>query len=148
MLTNITGNIEQFTNFYYVYHVQNAKEILYIGYAKLQDIISFKQIIGLTSFDRMDTYTIVIHDRFSNRFEAINSLNTLMSVLCKGIMPPLNREVGSNKGKQIMCNETQVVYGNAYQACRALNIPPARMSNHLQHRKGHKTIHGLTFKYV
>lgn len=148
MITNFKGNVEKLTTYYHTYHIQNDKEILFIGYAKLSDIMSFRQVAALESFEPLEEYTVVIHEAFSNRLEAVNNLQGLINQMCGGILPPFNREIGINKGKRVKCNETGVIYGNAHQACQALKIHPPRMCKHLQGCKGHKTIHGLSFKYI
>ena len=148
MFSYFKGNLAQMTASYYTYQIQTDKEVVYIGFGHLSEIYSFQQVMGYPGFDKNENYTVIIHNVYPTRFEAVNAMNALINKVCKGRMPKLNMETYSNKGCPVKCNETGAVYPNAYKACEMLHIPPPRMCNHLKGRKGHKTIHGLTYSYV
>lgn len=143
-----TGTGQELTDYWYTYQVQTEFEVVFIGFGRLNEIVSLKSISNMPSFKNDEKYTVIIHQGYSNRIEAVNNSIRLIREIGHGMLPLFNKEIGFNKGKSIICNETGVVYASAYRACQALNIQPPRMSNHLRGLKGHKTIHGLTFKYV
>lgn len=146
--TFFTGNAEETINNFYTYQIQTETEVLYVGFGKLRDIFEFKKLLSLPSFDQTKNYTVIIHRGYPTRFEAANNSMRLVREIGQGVLPLFNKELGFNRGKAIICNETGVVYPSAYEACKLLKIHPPRMSNHLQGLKGHRTIHGLTFSYV
>lgn len=148
MFSYFKGSLEQLTSGYFTYQIQTDTEIVYIGFGHLNEIYSFQNVMCYPSFDKSADYTVIIHDAYKTRYEAVNAVNVLINEICKGRLPRLNMETYANKGRAIICNETGIIYPNAYEACKMLHIQPPRLCNHLKRRKGHKTIHGLTFTYA
>lgn len=146
--TYFAGTVGELTTYYYTYQIQTESEVVFIGFGRLNEIIGLRSIAALPSFNPAQKYTIIVHEGYVNRIEAMNNSMRLIREVGHGVLPLFNRETGINKGKAIVCNETGVVYSSAYKACQALGIHPPRMSNHLRGAKGHKTIHGLSFRYV
>lgn len=148
MYSYFKGTLNQIETWYFTYQIQTEKEIVYVGFGHLNEIYSFRAVSALPTFDKKADYTVIIHAGYQTRFDAVNAMNAIIREVCKGNLPRLNLETFTNKGRPIICNETGVKYPNAFKACEALNIHPPRMSAHLHRRKGHKSIHGLTFSYL
>lgn len=136
-------------NHFYVYIVKDINGgILYINADRLTNVVSFKQLLPDPRFNASGTYSVDILTGHALYFDALNTVNKLIKDLCGDRMPPLNLSQHYNRNANVICNDTGVVYRNASEACRALQIQPPRMSNHLKNKAGHKTIRGLTFSYI
>ena len=138
----------QENNHYYVYLVKNEQGgILYASADKLTDIITFRKLTPNPQFDVTLHYTLEILTAHVHYYDAINVVSRLIKDLV-GTQPPLNITNHLKHVANVQCIESGVVYRNASQACKALQISPPRLSMHLRQRPGHKAIKGMTFRYV
>ena len=90
--------------------------------------------------------TVTILDVFASRREAAAARHAWIK---KNGMPYLNvSPVFSRQAKRIQCVTTGDVYQSQSEACRALDINPAIMSQHLRGKGYYETIKGMWFRYV
>lgn len=134
----------------YSLHSLPERELLYLGFARIPEIFTFRQFLKNPDFKADQPHEIILHSSFNKSWEAQNEASRLYRLLVpQGQPAPLyNRAMQTRLLRSVQCDQTGVTYPNASAACMALNIPQPRMSNHLQGRAGHKSIYGLTFRYV
>lgn len=149
IFTHYTTTINKIQKGWWTFHVQDDKEVLYIGCSRMSDIINLRNISCHEYFDKDKEYTIVVHEYYETRSQGFNALSVLIREMTGGKLPPFNlkREV-SSRGLPVICNETGVVYSHAAEACNILHIQPPRMSAHLNRKPGNAKIYGCTFSYV
>lgn len=96
---------------YNVYSLKDDNNVLwYIGYARLSDIVGFKDVAGNPAFKTDRAYTITLHSQHEKTYEAGNAVAALIKRMCLGAIPPLNLTQRFNRYMPVRCLQTGIVY--------------------------------------
>lgn len=95
---------------------------------------------------RAPIITMTLLDVYNSRREAAAARHAWIK---KNGMPYLNaKPVLSRQPKRVQCVTTGTVYQSQSEACRAFDINPAIMSQHLREKGYYGMIKGMKFRYV
>ena len=137
----------KFATTYCVYQLTYTSDnsAAFVWYDKAGDMLTFTQAYSNPAFNVDDEYIFTVLNWCNTKTEAQNAMYRIIQ---RDGMPDLNKTLKYNRFGAVVCNQTGVIYRNASTAAQSLGLDQSRLSGHLQRRRGHKTIKGLTFSYA
>jgi len=121
----------------------------YFGICRLLDFAKSPDALRNGSWHREfagKTYLSRIHSVHENEFEAVKARGALIR---ETHMPKCNVEgtYVTSTVRKIRCMETGAIYRNQTELADAVDVAQSRVSNHMNKRKGFRTIRGLSYEY-
>lgn len=137
-------------NWYWIYTVESIENGLeFIGYGKIRDIVDLRPILKSEYYRQDRTYVYTLIEAVRDNVQAINKMNKWLKLLSPNDLPRMNKKwIYNYVGRKVRCNETGDVFETCVDACRRYGLSASALSNHLNRRKGFRTVKGKTFSYV
>lgn len=124
-----------------------TEQCVYVGVCKLRDVFTFPDARANTEWSRVFSATSAltiaiiavsdsIHDCMNYRYQIVQNKQPYCNVYGAAVNKPL----------KIICNETGETFESAAAACKAYDLSPSQLSNHLRGLSGYRTVKGKTFR--
>lgn len=122
---------------YTITQTSSPEQVLFLGYGKLSTVVTLQDFRRSLAYNPEAVYTMTIIDREPDR-EVMD--------MYKAMYNPI--ECMAPKSSAVRCVETGEVFKTSYEAAKTLGLTFSALSNHLNGKKGFKTVKGLTFARV
>lgn len=149
MANELLLNINALDN-YWVYSVFDDKQLVFMYYGKLRDIIAMRPFNVNEHFDSSKSYRYVLNQMCFNKIEAENALNSWLKIAeLEGVLPSYNMYNKTyNNDKLIQSVDTGKYYRSAQDVVRIFHVTQPALSNHLRGVPGYRSVKGLRFRYA
>lgn len=133
----IKGNNPDEVVAYTISDTRAPEQVLFLATGKLSTVVTLQDFRRSRMYNAEAVYTVTLIDRQPSR--------ELMEVY-KAMYNPA--EYVAPQSSAVRCVETGELFKTSYEAAKTLGLTFSALSNHLNGKKGFKTVKGLTFERV
>lgn len=132
---------------HYLYILSDEKaRILYVGIGYLAEVLKFTELKKNPLFDSEKVYRLEILSKYEKYADAINAQSAYLRNI--GGTPLNNTAYVNRRMSRVRCVQTGIVYRNATEAARVMQLSQPAISSHLARKPGYRAVKGYTFEYT